>query len=64
MGSSPDLTRAQWRRSSYSGSSGGECVEVATLTQGIAIRDSKNPAHGILTLTPEAWAALVAYVRR
>ncbi|WP_330282904.1 DUF397 domain-containing protein [Streptomyces sp. NBC_00588] len=64
MGTNLDLTNVRWRKSSYSGNTGGDCVEVATLTQGIAIRDSKNPAHGILTLTPEAWAALVAYVRR
>lgn len=63
MGTNLDLTNVRWRKSSYSGNTGGDCVEVAT-TQGIAIRDSKNPAHGILTLTPEAWAALVAYVRR
>ncbi|MFG2191418.1 DUF397 domain-containing protein [Streptomyces sp. NPDC048639] len=31
MGSNPDLTRAQWRKSSYSGDTGGECVECATL---------------------------------
>jgi hypothetical protein len=31
MGSSQDLTRAQWRKSSYSGSSGGECIECAPL---------------------------------
>ncbi|MCX5559177.1 DUF397 domain-containing protein [Streptomyces sp. NBC_00038] len=31
MGSSRDATRAQWRKSSYSGSSGGECVECAPL---------------------------------
>ncbi|MFJ2831317.1 DUF397 domain-containing protein [Streptomyces sp. NPDC087263] len=26
----------------------------------IAVRDSKNPAHGALTVTPEAFAAFVA----
>ncbi|MFJ2828805.1 DUF397 domain-containing protein [Streptomyces sp. NPDC087263] len=31
MGSIQDLTRAQWRKSSYSGSSGGDCVECAPL---------------------------------
>ncbi|OEJ27104.1 DUF397 domain-containing protein [Streptomyces agglomeratus] len=31
MGSSRDLTGAQWRKSSYSGSSGGECIECAPL---------------------------------
>lgn len=64
MGTNLDLTSVRWRRSSYSGNTGGECVEIADLESGIAIRDSKNPAHGILTLAPEAWAALVAYVRR
>ncbi|GHD39378.1 DUF397 domain-containing protein [Streptomyces galbus] len=87
MASSLDLTRAQWRKSSFSGSSGGECVEcaplgttawhkssysgntggdcveVADLPARVAVRDSKNPGHGILTLTPEAFAAFVAFVR-
>ncbi|MFJ5774877.1 DUF397 domain-containing protein [Streptomyces sp. NPDC093094] len=55
MGSSQDLRHAQWRKSSYSGSSGGECVEVADLTSVVAVRDSKNPAHGTLTLSHGAW---------
>ncbi|MET9759306.1 DUF397 domain-containing protein [Streptomyces sp. NPDC006372] len=63
MGSSLDLARAQWRKSSYSGSSGGECVEVAHLgTPGVGVRDSKNPEAGILTLSPEAYVAFVGYV--
>ncbi len=31
MGTSQDLKSAQWRKSSYSGSSGGDCVECAPL---------------------------------
>ncbi|MGP4084610.1 DUF397 domain-containing protein [Streptomyces sp. KR55] len=31
MGSNLNQTRVQWRKSSYSGSSGGECVECAPL---------------------------------
>ena len=27
----PDLTGAQWRKSSYSGDTGGQCVEMAAL---------------------------------
>jgi hypothetical protein len=63
MGSSKDLTNARWRKSSYSGNTGGECVEVADLgTPGVAMRDSKEPEAGILTVSPEAYAAFVAYV--
>ncbi|MET7762060.1 DUF397 domain-containing protein [Streptomyces sp. NPDC005393] len=31
MGNTPDLTAAQWRKSSYSGDTGGDCVECAAL---------------------------------
>ncbi|MEI5098805.1 DUF397 domain-containing protein [Streptomyces sp. PmtG] len=31
MGISQDLTNARWRKSSYSGSGGGDCVECAPL---------------------------------
>jgi hypothetical protein len=35
MQTGPDLTNAQWRKSSYSGNTGGECVE-CTVTGGAA----------------------------
>ncbi|NUR00470.1 MAG: DUF397 domain-containing protein [Streptomyces sp.] len=57
-----DVTRVQWRKSSYSGDTGGDCVEVANLTPHtalIAVRDSKNPPAGVLTLTPAAFSAFV-----
>ena len=56
------LGSVAWRKSSYSGNTGGECVEVAALTPCIAVRDSKNPAHGTLRLSPEAFGAFVGYV--
>ena len=59
MGSKPDLARARWRKSSHSGSSGGDCIEVADLTPHIAVRDSKNPQAGAFAVTPEAFAAFV-----
>jgi len=44
--------RADWRKSTYSGGNGGECVEVATNLPGmVAVRDSKNPDGPILTFT-------------
>jgi hypothetical protein len=50
---STDLDRAEWRKSSFSGGSGGNCVEVATNLPGvIAVRDSKDPDGPALALTP------------
>ncbi|MER7403352.1 DUF397 domain-containing protein [Streptomyces sp. NPDC000070] len=56
-------TIAAWRKSSYSGTSGGECVEVADLgAPGVGVRDSKHREAGVLTVSPEAYAAFVAHV--
>ncbi|GAB2838365.1 DUF397 domain-containing protein [Actinocorallia aurea] len=49
----------EWRKSSHSGGVQDEaCVEVAGLGGGIAVRDSKNPAAGHLTLAPAQFASL------
>jgi hypothetical protein len=53
-----DLSRAQWRKSSYSGTNG--CVEVALADDEIAVRDSKNPAGPVLLFTGHEWQAFVA----
>ncbi|MGH4035094.1 DUF397 domain-containing protein [Actinomycetota bacterium Odt1-20B] len=41
MGTSRELTSARWRKSSYSGSSGGECIECAPLN-GVEWRKSSH----------------------
>lgn len=48
-----------WRKSSRSTTQGGECVEVAALSDTIGMRDSKDPDSGHLALAPERFAALV-----
>ncbi|MCF3962887.1 DUF397 domain-containing protein [Streptomyces fuscigenes] len=54
-------TGLTWCKSSYSGSEGGACVEVALDERGelpvLRIRDSKNPAGPALTVAPASWAA-------
>ncbi|MHC3470146.1 DUF397 domain-containing protein [Streptomyces sp. 7R007] len=57
-----DLRDAHWRKSSYSGNTGGDCVEVAELPALVAVRDSKDPARGTLTLSPGAFSLFVGYV--
>jgi Domain of unknown function (DUF397) len=52
-----DMTRAAWRKSSYSGNSGGNCVEVATAGPVVAVRDSKNPDSPALAFTSRRWQA-------
>lgn len=60
-----DLDRAKWRKSSFSGGSGGNCVEVATNVPGmVAVRDSKDPAGPVLALTPAQWRSFAAGVQR
>jgi hypothetical protein len=56
-----DLTGAAWRKSSYSGTNGGNCVEVAGNLPGIvAVRDSKNPDGPTLAFTTDEWRAFLA----
>ncbi|MER7206771.1 MULTISPECIES: DUF397 domain-containing protein [Streptosporangium] len=52
-----------WRKSSLSGSDGGDCVEVAHLNGLTAIRDSKNPTGPTLTLTPAQWRSFIGHLK-
>ena len=57
-----DLSRAQWTKSSYSGNS-GNCVEVARLSTGVAVRDSKDPNGPVLIYTRDEWRGFVQGIR-
>lgn len=52
-----------WKKSSYSSANGGDCVEVTTLPTGVAIRDSKTPSRGHLTVPSPAFSAFVATLK-
>jgi hypothetical protein len=58
----PDLSGAQWRKSSYSGG-GNDCVEVAFVGGGAAVRDSKDPQGGAFRLPAAGWQGLLDAVR-
>jgi len=64
----PDLSRARWRKSSYSNGSGGSCVEIAVLTPtggelDIAVRDSKDPNGPALTFTTRQWRSFTTAIK-
>ncbi|MET8944749.1 DUF397 domain-containing protein [Streptomyces sp. NPDC004542] len=48
-----------WFKSSYSGTEGGQCVEVAAGSAAVHIRDSKAAAGPVLTVPRDAWAGFV-----
>ncbi|MFC8091136.1 DUF397 domain-containing protein [Streptomyces sp. NPDC057301] len=64
MESTEILAGIQWRKSSYSGDEGGQCIEIAaTPHTTIAIRDSKNPAGPIVTLDPAAFNSFLGWAK-
>ncbi|MEV6690148.1 DUF397 domain-containing protein [Micromonospora sp. NPDC051196] len=58
------MTGANWRKSTYSGTNGGSCVEVAdNLTGVVLVRDTKDRDGGTLAFTPTAWASFIALAK-
>ena len=54
-----------WRKSSYSGAQGGDCVEVGLTGDGtILVRDTKDHGHGLVhRYSPAEWRTFIAGVR-
>jgi hypothetical protein len=50
-----EIVGLSWRKSSYSGSNGGNCIEIATAANAVAVRDSKNPDGPVLALRRQDW---------
>jgi hypothetical protein len=60
-----DPDSVTWHKSSYSGGSGGDCLETAdphaTL---VPVRDSKHPSGRVLLFTAPAWSAFLTHITR
>ncbi|MFF8191082.1 DUF397 domain-containing protein [Streptomyces bobili] len=50
-----------WFKSSYSGSAGDDCVEVAVTEQAIHVRDSKNVTRPHFAVGREEWSRFVGF---
>jgi len=61
-----ELSAATWVKSSYSGSNGGNCIEVGVVpvsTGVVPVRDSKDPQGPALVFRTAAWSAFLTGVR-
>ncbi|QUI31842.1 DUF397 domain-containing protein [Streptomyces alfalfae] len=57
-------TLTGWRKSSYSGSEGGSCVEVQDgHPTGVPVRDSKTPNGPALLFPSPDWSAFVTALK-
>ncbi|MET7298160.1 DUF397 domain-containing protein [Embleya sp. NPDC005575] len=54
-------TNAEWFKSSYSGTGGGNCVEVVVDPEVVRVRDSKDVRIQPLALSPTAWSRFTAH---
>jgi hypothetical protein len=50
-----DINSATWRKSSHSGSNGGECIEVGGHHGRVLVRDTKDREGRVLRISPAAW---------
>ena len=53
-----------WRKATYSGDSGGNCVEVASAAGRVMVRDTTDRDGVTLAVTPAAWRRLMAMTRQ
>jgi hypothetical protein len=52
-----------WRKSTYSGTNGGGCVEAGVADPGvILVRDTTNRSAAVLTVSVEAWQRFTSAV--
>jgi hypothetical protein len=56
-------TVSSWRKSSYSGANGGECVEVGTTADAVLVRDTTNRSGDMLRLPADAWQAFLTSIK-
>ena len=53
---------SEWKKSTRSGGSGGNCVQARLHDSTVQLRDSKDPAGPVLAFDPDTWRAFVTGV--
>ncbi|MET9656219.1 DUF397 domain-containing protein [Streptomyces sp. NPDC006510] len=59
---SSGTTELAWFKSSYSGSQGDDCVEIAVAEEAVHVRDSKDLARPAFVVGRAEWAPFVRFV--
>lgn len=59
---SSGTTELAWFKSSYSGSQGDDCVEIAVAEETVHVRDSKDLVRPAFAVGREEWAPFVRFV--
>ena len=57
------VTATGWRKSTYTTSNGGNCVEVAGRESRVLVRDTKDRIGPMLRFAPEAWRRFAERVK-
>jgi hypothetical protein len=52
-----------WRKSTYSGSNGGGCVEAASHDNQVLVRDTQDRTGPVLRFRPAAWRQFTRQVK-
>jgi hypothetical protein len=52
-----------WRKASYSGNGGNDCVEVGQGSDTVAVRDTKDHDGATLSVPAGAWASFTASLK-
>ncbi|MFI6771046.1 DUF397 domain-containing protein [Streptomyces sp. NPDC050355] len=55
------MPKLAWFKSSHSSEEGGECVEIATDSAAVHVRDSKDITRPALTVPPAAWTVFIGF---
>jgi hypothetical protein len=58
------MNKQSWTKSSYSGGSGGNCIEVNDDRTRVLVRDTKNRTGPTLRFTPDVWRRLVKQIQQ
>jgi hypothetical protein len=52
-----------WRKSSYSGNNGGNCVEVSDTARAVPVRDTTDRDGAVLTIPAADWRRFTATIK-